>query len=114
MPPRGKALADWVDENPLREWRYAHRKRTLNLIEATLNVRRQTIYNWEHGSHHPSDENLKALASLMGVRFRDLRRQWRQWEQRRPATRPPSQRELERHAREEQEENDPFGEAALV
>lgn len=62
------AFREWVDQNPLRRWRFSHQPRQLPILEAAqrFGVGMSMIQMWERGVHRPGPTKMKVLAHHLG------------------------------------------------
>jgi transcriptional regulator with XRE-family HTH domain len=73
----------WVDQCPLRRWRYSFSPH-VSIMEAAarLGVSMTLIQLWERGVHIPSGENMCRLQELIGT---DTVAEWAEWFHTRPS-----------------------------
>jgi DNA-binding XRE family transcriptional regulator len=78
-----QALATWTERNPIRAWRTQYGY-TLADVGRELNVNLHTVAAWEWGTAMPNDDNMAAIARMLGLVCSDIGPTWRTWYDDRP------------------------------
>jgi hypothetical protein len=75
-----RALEDWLAANPLEAWRREQKKRpTYQVIGDHTGTTRTGVLYWLRGDYTPDEDNMKALADLMHVDWKQLMLRWTAW-----------------------------------
>lgn len=83
MTVSSMTISAWQGNNPLREHR-ARKKQSRESVAAAISVSSTAVMKWENGTMIPSDDNMTAIAQLMGVGRRTLYARWNKWREDRP------------------------------
>lgn len=76
-----KAYWEWVDRNPLRDWRV--RKRiSIRILVEMLQTHHSALAKWENGQNYPNFLSMQKLIEITGMD--DLAARWGAWLNERP------------------------------
>jgi transcriptional regulator with XRE-family HTH domain len=76
-------IEEWVEENPIRQWRKRTGRRQIDVAEETGTAVSQ-VAAWERATYFPSFSKLRDIAGLMGRDPAKLEHAFRLWYERRP------------------------------
>ena len=65
-------------DNPLRQWRKSKNLRAVD-VALQLGVSERSILAYETGAFKPTEKNLAALSSKMGLSLDGLKSSWNAW-----------------------------------
>jgi hypothetical protein len=90
--PRSKTIAEWRDQNPLRQWmdrQEVHFGLAMR-VARFCKISKQALYKWLSGMAYPSSEHFGILSQMTGgaVNYKA----WQSWQNQKPSANPRKRR----------------------